>query len=377
MRKHRPPGRPCQAGIESLVHGGDHSGDVPFTVFKQIQYLPLSLPPVPDHTAHKLAGIFDRRTMCGVINPVFAVVELLQACHIVAHVTVGGTDYACGPFHDMIPRKQGTTFNERVANMVRCMARRSHGFQRPAVAVDPISIRQDPVRRIIWVKGAVRPRAVIFQDQRRTANDWRAGSQFKRCGRRRVIAVGVGAQDRSDTLSSDSAQYRLDMPLAVYIRRIANALSASGRTGVDNCHIFACPDQPCLRAGVGVWRRIRGKNAADQWFVLFGFACANAVGPTHETDMAHWGKKKRGRFKKTAPTEQNEKGSLCSDQFTLLVRFVGLAFQFADLLLELFNDFLADRVGNILVLVDIAARFAQPLDGFDTGNLGLPLAAHH
>lgn len=187
----------------------------------------------------------------------------------------------------------------------------------------------------------------------------------------------MGAQDRGDPPSVDGAQYRVDMSFAVNIRRIANALSAPCRPGIDNSDIIACPDQPCLRARVSVWRRIGGKNAANQWFVLFGFACANAVGPTHKPDMAHWGKKKRGRFKKTAPAEQIEKGSLCSVQYTLLIGLVRLAFQFADLLLELFDDFLADFVRDILVLVDIAARFAQTLDGFDAGDLGLPLAAHN
>jgi len=87
-------------------------------------------------------------------------------------------------------------------------------------------------------------------------------------------------------------------------------------------------------------------------------------------------KRKRGRFNKTAPAEQNEKGSLCSVQFTLLIGLVRLAFQFADLLLELFDDFLADFFRDILILVDIATRFAQTFDGFDAGDLRLPLAAH-
>lgn len=187
----------------------------------------------------------------------------------------------------------------------------------------------------------------------------------------------VGTQDCSDPLSLDSTQNCINMPLAVNVRRIPNALAASGWSGVNYRNIFARADQPCLRACICVRRRIGSKNAADQRFMLFGFACANAVGPTHETDMAHWGKKKRGRFKKTAPAEQIEKGSLCSVQFTLLIGLVRLAFQFADLLLELFDDFLADFFRDILVLVDIAARFAQTLDGFDAGDLGLPLSTHN
>lgn len=187
----------------------------------------------------------------------------------------------------------------------------------------------------------------------------------------------VGTQDRSDPLSVDSPQNCINMSLAVNIRRITNAFAASSWSGVNDRNVFARADQPCLRARVSVRRGIGGKNTADQRFMLFGFACANAVGPTHETDMAHWGKKKRGRFKKTAPAEQIEKGSLCSVQFTLLIGLVRLAFQFADLLLELFDDFLADFFRDILILVDIAARFAQTLDGFDAGDLGLPLAAHN
>ncbi len=109
------------------------------------------------------------------------------------------------------------------------------------------------------------------------------------------------AQDRGDPPSVDRAQYRVDMPFAVNIRRITNALSASAWPGINNGDIFTCPHQPCLRAGVSVRRRIGGENAADQWFVLFGFACANAVGPTHEPDMAHRGKKKKGAAQENRP----------------------------------------------------------------------------
>lgn len=109
------------------------------------------------------------------------------------------------------------------------------------------------------------------------------------------------AQDRGDPPSVDRAQYRVDMPFAVNIRRITNALSASAWPGIDNRNIVTFTHQPCLRAGVSVRRRIGGENAADQWFVLFGFACANAVGPTHETDMAHRGKKKKGAVQENRP----------------------------------------------------------------------------
>lgn len=111
----------------------------------------------------------------------------------------------------------------------------------------------------------------------------------------------VGAQDCSDPLSLDCTQNCFNMPLAVNVRRITNALAASGWSGVNYRNIFARADQPCLRARICVRRRIGSKNAADQRFMLFGFACANAVGPTHETDMAHCGKKKRGAVQENRP----------------------------------------------------------------------------
>lgn len=178
MRQYRSPRRALKAGIEPLVHRGDHIGNVALSAFEQIQYLPLPLSPVPDHTTHQLTGIFDRWTMGRIINPVFAVIELLQACHIIAHVAVGGTDHARRPFHDMIARKKGPTFNERVANMVRCMSGRGYGLKRPAVAGNLFTVGQNPVRRIIGIEGAIRAWAVIFQDQRRASNDGRAGCQL-------------------------------------------------------------------------------------------------------------------------------------------------------------------------------------------------------
>lgn len=178
MRQYRSPRCAREPRIESLVHCGYHIGNVPLTAFEQIHYLPLPLPPVPDHTTHQLTGIFHCRTMGRIINPVFAVIELLQACHIIAHVAVGGTDHARRPFHDMIARKKGTTFNQRVANMVRCVSGRGYGLQRPAVAGNLFAVRQNPVGRIIGIEGAIRTRAVIFQDQGRASNDGRTGCQL-------------------------------------------------------------------------------------------------------------------------------------------------------------------------------------------------------
>jgi hypothetical protein len=67
-----------------------------------------------------------------------------------------------------------------------------------------------------------------------------------------MIAMRVRAHDGSDTLTGNSAQDRLDMPLAINISRIANAHSGPDWARIDHRDIGPCANQPGLRACIGV-----------------------------------------------------------------------------------------------------------------------------
>ena len=193
MRKNRAPCCADEAGVQPLIHRRYHIGHMPLTCLKQLHDLPLALTAVANHTAHKLAWIFNCRAVGGVINAVFTVVQLLQARQIVTHVAIGRTNDARRPFHDMVACKQRATLLQRKAQMIAGVPRRCHRLQSPAIARDNLPIGQDPVRAVIRVKGTVSPRPIIAQHQRCTANDWRAGCCFqRRCGRR-MVSVGVCA----------------------------------------------------------------------------------------------------------------------------------------------------------------------------------------
>ena len=117
-----------------------------------------------------------------------------------------------------------------------------------------------------------------------------------------MIAMRVRAHDGGDTLTGNSTQDRLDMPLAIDISRIADAHPGTDGARIYHRDIGPCANQPGLRACIGVRRGIGRKHAAHKWFVLLGFASFYAIGPVaHEMAMAQCAAKKKGRFAKTAP----------------------------------------------------------------------------
>jgi hypothetical protein len=67
-----------------------------------------------------------------------------------------------------------------------------------------------------------------------------------------MIAMRVRAHDGCNTLPGNSAQDRLDMPLAIDISRIADAHSATDWARVDYRDVGPCAHQPGLRACIGV-----------------------------------------------------------------------------------------------------------------------------
>lgn len=94
-----------------------------------------------------------------------------------------------------------------------------------------------------------------------------------------MIAMRVGAKNRGNFCIADGAHDCLDMAFAIHVLRIADAEAASGWARINNSNFTSGTNQPGLGAGEGIGRWIGCKHTANQRFVLFGFACVNAVGP--------------------------------------------------------------------------------------------------
>jgi len=94
-----------------------------------------------------------------------------------------------------------------------------------------------------------------------------------------MIAMRMGAQDRGNFCIAHGAHDCLDMAFAIHVLRIADAEAASGWTRIDDCNFTSSTNQPGLGTCEGIGRWIGCKHAANQRFVLFGFACLDAVGP--------------------------------------------------------------------------------------------------
>ncbi len=152
----------------------------------------------------------------------------------------------------MIAGEQRPRFDERETEVVRGVPRCRDRLDRPAVARNPLAVGQDAVGRIIGVEGRIGARAIVVERQRRAADDRRAGRFLERRGGRRMVAVGVRAEDRRDALAFHRAQDGIDMPRAVDVGGIADAQPRPGRTRIDHRHIAARADDPRLGAGEGI-----------------------------------------------------------------------------------------------------------------------------
>ena len=118
----------------------------------------------------------------------------------------------------MIPGKQRAAFHQAIAQVIAGVAGGGHGLDRPVGSADPLTIRQHAVGRIAVIESGIRTRAVIAQAQGRAADDRRAGSRFQRGGGGRMIAVGMGAEDRCDLFACKDADKFADMGGIIAVR---------------------------------------------------------------------------------------------------------------------------------------------------------------
>ena len=182
MRGHRHFGGLVQLGVEPLVHLGHEIGGFMRTFTQQSDDLVFALAAMPDHAAHQLARFFDRFAMRGIEDPVLARVELLEAFHIVAHVTIGRDHDAGRPPHDMVAGEQRAAFLEREAQVVGHMAGCGNRGKRPAGAGHLFAIFHDPVGFVGAVERGIGARPAVVEHQWGAADDRRAGARRQRLG---------------------------------------------------------------------------------------------------------------------------------------------------------------------------------------------------
>ncbi|MNQ90383.1 hypothetical protein D3C85_1057230 [compost metagenome] len=166
--------------------------------------------------------------------------------------------------------------------MVRRMARRGHGLQGPAVALDPVAVAQDDVglevgvvilvhRGLIDSVGGVDRRPVRLRRQDRRSAD-RLGQGARQ---RRVVAVGVRHQDMADRPSLHRPQQGVQMRLVL-------------GAGINDRHARArhvAPDDIGPRARKGERPRIVGDDPLDQRRDLI----ATAIGEVELSDVGDHG----------------------------------------------------------------------------------------
>ena len=115
----------------------------------------------------------------------------------------------------MIARKERIGFNQRKGEVVGRMARRRHRFQRPALARDPLPIREHAVGPIVQVETRIGARPLVADVDGRGPHDRRAGRGRQRTGGGAMITVMVSDHDRSHRPAGNGGEQRRDMALVV------------------------------------------------------------------------------------------------------------------------------------------------------------------
>ncbi len=164
--------------------------------------------------------------MRGIENGVAPRDQLLQALHIIGHVAVGRRHHTGGPAHHMIAGEQRILFHQRIAHVIGSMAGGENAFDGEVMATDNRAITHHDIGNEVAVGAFL---AFTRRAMRAKRIRLRAGQRLQRCGRRRMILVGMGDQDMADTLSRQCGGHGRDM-----LRQI--------RARIDHRDLVAAPD---------------------------------------------------------------------------------------------------------------------------------------
>ena len=154
----------------------------------------------------------------------------------------------------MVAGEQHVVLLERIGHVVGGVAGRRHRFDGPAVAAHDLAVLERDVGREVAVAAGIE--RIVLADMQRPRGavrafgiDGGAGRRLDRRHRRRMVAVGVGDEDRRHRLVAHGVEQRADVALV-------------GRAGIDDGDLAAA-DDVAHRALEGERPRIVGHHAAD------------------------------------------------------------------------------------------------------------------
>ena len=92
MRQHGSARRTVEPMIDALIHFAHHIGNRADTLFEEAEDLRLTLFAVAHHPARETLRVVNGFAMRGVVNPIIALDQQLEAAHIIGHIAVGRGD---------------------------------------------------------------------------------------------------------------------------------------------------------------------------------------------------------------------------------------------------------------------------------------------
>ena len=189
--------------------------------------------------------------------------SLLQRVHVVAHRAVGRRHDRGRPAHDVVAGKHHARILQRERHVVRGVAGRGHGFERPAVAAHHVAVGQRVIGAEVGVVARLHARRLAGIERARRAVralgiDGRAGRGLDGGRRGRMVAMGVGDEDVRHGLAAHRIEHRLDVVLVL-------------RTRIDDRDL-AAPEDVAERALEGERPGIVGDDAAHARHDLLGAA---------------------------------------------------------------------------------------------------------
>src|SRR5206468_7827891 len=112
VSEHRPSGGGGEARVESGIGTSDDVGEVTRPLPHQGQDLLLPLEAMTDEVPHILLRVRHRRAVRRIVDAIVAAAELVEAAHVLGHVSIRWNHDGRGPAHHMIAAEKGSPISE-------------------------------------------------------------------------------------------------------------------------------------------------------------------------------------------------------------------------------------------------------------------------